>query len=96
MIKHLIKSIGKKTIPTKKIKRISRPILKDRGYTTSFKNLRKATNILSLIKKLQKNLNASCFNHINKKIDLISKTYLFLMFKNFTKNTQISEISWEE
>jgi exonuclease III len=91
-IEFAIKNASKKTIPTKKIKRTSRPILKDRGHTASFKNLRKTINILSLIKKSQKESNTNYFDQINREIDSISKIYPLLTFKNFRKNIKISKI----
>ena len=66
-IEELIKSAGKKCIPTKKINRTSKPILKNNGHTPSFKDLREATSILSLIKKFQENKNSDLSSHNQRK-----------------------------
>ena len=78
-IESSIQLAGRKEIPLKKIKRTNKPIIKDRGHTPSFKDLRKITNILAMIKKLQKDPNNIQTNELlNKEIDQISKTYPLL------------------
>jgi exonuclease III len=51
-IERTLQTTGKRTIPTKNIKHTSKPILKDRGHTPSFKDLREITGICTAIKKL--------------------------------------------
>ena len=70
LIENSVKIAAKKTIPTKKIKHSSKPIIKNKGHTSSFKDLREVTEILALTKKLQENqsLYPDLQNKINKKI----------------------------
>ena len=92
----IIKDAGKKFIPLKKIKRTNKPIYKDKGHTSSFKDLRKATKILSLIQKIQDNPEPSLLATIDKETEDLSKKYPLLIFKNPNKTSNISDTPWKE
>src|SRR5438552_3248344 len=67
-IENTIKKTERKIISLKKISCINKLILKNKGYTASFKDLREITTILSLVKKLQRTQNPDLLKKINSKI----------------------------
>ena len=83
-IERTIKNASKKFIPTKKIKQTNKQILINKNHIPTFKSLREATNIFSLIKKVQKRFNLEHLNTINKKINKLAKSFPLLNFKNLT------------
>src|SRR5438477_5115711 len=95
-IEKTIKNTSKKFIPTKKIKQTNKQILINKNHIPTFKSLREATNIFSLIKKVQKRFNLEHLNTINKKINKLTKLFLLLNFKNFNNTSDISPIPWKE
>ena len=97
LIENSVKIVAKKTVPTKKIKHSSKPIIKNKGHTSSFKDLREVTEILALTKKLQENqsLSPDLQNKINGKIERMIKTYPLLTFENYSNLTDPSDIPWE-
>src|SRR5438477_4079890 len=92
----IITKAGKKIIPIKKISRSKRPILKDKGHTPSFKDLREVTTILSIVKKIQKTKDLSLLNEIEKKINRLKKTQSLLDFESYYRDLNNIEFSWEE
>jgi len=88
-IETAFKYIGKKTIPQKKIKRSNKPIIKDRGHTKSFKDLRKATYILSLFKSFEKNPSYPIALQIERQTNKLAKRHE--IFKNLNINTTSTE-----
>ena len=95
-IEETIKKIGKKYIPQKKINRGSKPQLDNNGHTSSFKDLRKATMILSIMKKFQKNPTSNLLNSIKEKVNELKKTQPLLDFNIFLEVSKTSEIPWSE
>ena len=97
LIENSVKIAAKKPVPTKKIKHSSKPIIKNKGHTSSFKDLREVTEILALTKKLQENqsLSPDLQTKINGKIERIIKTYPLLTFENYSNLTDPSDIPWE-
>ena len=91
-----MQTTGKRIIPTKNIKHISKPILKDRGHTPSFKDLREITGICAAVKKLQKNKDPNLFNEIDRRINIMAGKYPLLTLKDFSNTTNIVEIPWSE
>jgi hypothetical protein len=65
----------------KKIGCTSKPIYKNKGHTPSFKDLRKVTKILSLVKRVQKGPSSEMLDEIERKTDKLAKTYRFLISK---------------
>ena len=95
-IESSIKSTRKKKIPTKKIKRMNKPIFTNKGHTPSFKNLRKAIYILALSKKLQKNPDQITLDQLHKEIKNISKIYPTLDFSYNNNFPHMTETQWTE
>ena len=96
-IESSIQLAGKKEIPLKKIKRANKPIIRDRGHTPSFKDLRKITNILTLVKRLQKTpYNAQINEFLDNEISQVSKTYPLLQFTSYPNTSNLSEIQWKD
>jgi hypothetical protein len=95
-IENAIKRTGRKIIPLKKISHINKPILKNKGHTTSFKDLREITTVLLLVKKLQRTQNPDSLEKINLKINTLAKKYLLLIHKNFCNSFNTTSIPWEE
>ena len=75
-IESIIVKTGRKTIPLKKISCKRKPILHNRGYTHSFKDLRELIAITSLAKKVHKSTarDKNKIEVIKKKISRIKKT----------------------
>jgi hypothetical protein len=91
-IERTLQTTGKRTISTKNIKCTSKSILKDRGHTPSFKDLREITGIYAAIKKLQKNKDPNLFNEIDGRINIMAGKYPLLTLKDFSNTTNIVEI----